>query len=132
MTNGMFAQGATSTSDTLGLSDDAKLFLDAFNAEEIVYYPLSGGSRVIKAVIFRMPAQPITGSPGGVGKHIEVYVANAGTSTTDDEYGGIDASVIDLGGDNLELAVRIGETPVQRRITDMNLEDEGMLKLTIT
>lgn len=123
--------GTASTGDAV-LTADAKLMLRQFG-EEVTYYPGAGGSRVIKAIVNRKVPQPIEGSPpGAMGKLVQIGVANASTSTSDDSYGGIASDEIDLGLDEIALEVRIGQSAKRLRMRDMNLQDDGMIQITLS
>jgi hypothetical protein len=52
----------------------------------------------------------------------EVRVANDSTT-------GISSAELDTGGDQIELAPRIGETPIKKSVQYLTEHDEGMLVL---
>jgi hypothetical protein len=91
-------------------------------AESITYYPRSGLSRSIKAVVFREQLAILPEDGDNVVPMFEVHVSNTCTD-------GIASDELNLGGDMLEFAVRVGQ-PIQRRsITKLLGHDEGMLIL---
>lgn len=98
-------------------------FLSEFG-EDIKYLPNGGGEREIRAVVDRELPAEIPGAGQGQSSVIIIIVANSATT-------GISASEIDTGGDKVELAMRMGETVKQRRITKMIQQDAGMLTLEV-
>lgn len=104
------------------LASDASIFLDAFG-EDIVYLPIGGGSRSIRAVVTRERPAQFTTSRAKTPKLI-IHVANNSTI-------GISSTEIDKGGDQVTVAVRLGETAQNKRITKIIGQDAGMLKLEI-
>lgn len=105
------------------LEDTVSQFLDEF-AEDIKYLPAGGGQREIRAIIDREPPTDLDGAPHGQAPRCTITVAN--NSTT-----GISSSEIDTGGDKVELAMRMGETVQQRRITKIASQDAGMMTLEV-
>lgn len=92
-------------------------------AETVVYYPRRGASRSIDVVIEREPAQPVAEDLGSHNIPIwRVHVANDATS-------GIASTELNLGGDQIALSPRDGQTPVKKSITQILLQDHGMLVL---
>jgi len=108
---------------TLPLKTDAAgLFADF--GESIVYRPLAGKPRSVEAVVDRQPPAPIDGSPGGIRPAMIVVVRN-------DEQTGIGSREIDTGGDRMEIVPRVGEKPIEFRITEVGQNDEGTLELKV-
>lgn len=105
------------------LVDTTDEFLETFG-EDIKYLPAGGGQREIVAIVDRGQPAPLDGAPHGHSPLLTISVANDSTT-------GISSSEIDTGGDKVELAVRIGETVQQRRITKVLSQDAGMMKLEI-
>jgi len=83
-------------------------------AETVTYYPVSGDGRQISAVITRS-------EPG------RTPVVNALVMNSETE--GIASDLIDTGGDKIECAKRVGETPKMLRITEVINHDAGLMLL---
>ena len=116
---------ATGTFDTeiATLSDD---FLELFG-ESVVYYPRgyqAGDARAILAVVDRMPPEGVSEAPYGNAPLLHIFVKNDSTE-------GISSDELDLGGEQVELSVRLGEAVQKRRITEKNNADAGMLQLEV-
>jgi len=92
--------------------------------EPIKYLPSGGGSRDITAIVDREPPAELAGITGAQTAMMFIEVAN-------DSEDGISSSEINLGGDMVEISVRIGETAVQKRITGIVSQDVGMMKLRV-
>ena len=105
------------------LIDTAAEHLTTFG-ETVTYYPKAGGSRSITAVVSRQPPGSLDGAPHGHAPRLSVHVKNDATA-------GISSAEIDTGGDELNLAVRIGEAAENRRITKILNMDHGMLELEL-
>lgn len=111
------------------IDDAATVFCNADDfAEAVVYHPhrFYGAEerppRTINAVVMREAIAVIDGDGDTVAPMWEVHVANDATL-------GISSSELDLGGDKISLAPRVGETPERRSITRLIGHDEGMLIL---
>ncbi len=105
------------------LAAEADTFLDLFG-ESVTYYPKGGGSRGITAIVDRNPVAGLNGVPHGNTPKMVVSVKN-------DADDGISSSELETGGDKIALAVRLGETALQWRISALNWQDAGMLYLGI-
>lgn len=104
------------------IENDASIFTNANEfAESAPYRPKGGTARTISAVVFRLLPQ-VNEDENRSLQVFEVHVAN--NSTT-----GIAASEINLGGDEIDLADRVGKTPKPRSIVQILDQDEGMLVL---
>ena len=103
------------------LEDTADEFLTAFG-ETITYNPSGGGSRSILAIIDQLEPGQLTNNSNA--QMTTISVANNSTS-------GISAAEIDTGGDKVTLAIRRGETAMQRRITSIISQDAGMMTLEV-
>lgn len=68
--------------------------------ESIIYVPRTGSSRTIKAQVFR---DPVHLDPSVPRPKMRIIVANDSTI-------GISSSELDTGGDQIEVAYRIGQT----------------------
>ncbi len=112
----------TSVLDGL-LADQADVFLAEFG-EAVTYYPKGGSSRDINAVVDRNPVAGINGVPHGNASQVIVKVKN-------DSDDGISSSEVNVGGDHIKFAVRIGKTATQKRITGIPWEDVGMMYLEV-
>jgi hypothetical protein len=83
-----------------------------------------GLERTITAIIDREQPGELPGAGQGISPITRITVAN-------DAVKGISSSEVDAGGDRVELALRIGETPQLRRITQIVEQDAGMLTLEV-
>ena len=107
-------------------TDAGGVFLNSDHfAETVTYYPHRFGTaatpREIKAVVVRN--QVATFNPDKqIVPEFEVRVAN-------DAVTGISSSELNTGGDQIKLAVRIGETATRRSIQYLTEHDDGMLVL---
>lgn len=106
------------------LAGTANDFLAEFG-EPVTYKPKGGGSRSILAIIDRNPPAEIPGMPAGA--HSSMMIATVANDETD----GIGSSEVNCGGDKVELSVRIGETAVEKRITQILNQDAGMMYLAV-
>lgn len=103
------------------LAAEASNFLTAFGCP-IVYTPAGGSGRNIIAIIDRLEPGQLTNNSNA--PMTTISVANNSTS-------GISAAEIDTGGDKVTLAIRRGETAMQRRITSIISQDAGMMTLEV-
>ena len=107
-------------------TDAGSVFLNSDHfAESVTYCPHRFGTaatpRGIKAVVVRN--QVATFNPDEqIVPEFEVRVAN-------DAVTGISSSELNTGGDQIKLAVRIGETATRRSIQYLTEHDDGMLVL---
>lgn len=109
-------------------SDAVNVFLnDQHFAETVTYYPhrfhtaAVRDPRSIKAVVIRNQVA-VFNPDEQILTEFEVRVANDSTL-------GISSAELDTGGDKIELAAKIGDTPAKRSIQYMTEHDEGMLVL---
>jgi hypothetical protein len=91
-------------------------------AEPVVYYKRTGKARSINAIIVRDALSILPEDGDTVTPVFEIHVANDVTL-------GIASDELDLGGDSIAFAVRIGERPTRRTILKLLAHDEGMLQL---
>lgn len=106
--------------DTLKASADSFFCLPG--AETVTYFPASGSSRQIKAVVSRTGPGNLPGVEGGSLPAFEVLVKN-------DSAEGIASETIDTGGDRIECAKRVGERLKIMRLTEIINHDAGMMLL---
>ena len=92
--------------------------------ETVTYKPRAGGSRSISAVVSREPPEGLHGAPHGSSSVTTIEVANDSTT-------GINSNEVDIGGDNVNLAVRIGESVQDRPIKKIISQDAGMMRLEL-
>ena len=105
------------------LETDAAMFTSTSDfGETVTYRPRLVSERNIAAVVTRQQAEQISGDENRVATVFEVHVAN--NSTT-----GIATTEIDLGGDMIDIADRVGKTPKPRSILQILDQDEGMVVL---
>lgn len=105
------------------LISEVQIFLNTFGVT-VTYQSAGGGSRSIKAIINREGNQALDSVPHGNSPITSMTVANSSTI-------GISSSELDTGGDKVMIAVRIGQTPQNRRITKIISQDAGMMTLEI-
>jgi hypothetical protein len=105
-------------------TDMANVFLNEDElAEPVIYVKKDGSQRPISAQVFRDPVE--IGLGAGRPK-MRLIVANHATL-------GISSVELDTGGDQIEVAYRIGETPRRFNIrrSPINAEDAGALELEL-
>lgn len=94
-------------------------------AEYIVYRPVDGRPRQIKAIVDRHPPE----SPDGAGGIVTPFAI---IDVADDQIQGIAASLLDRGGDLVDIPLRDGSTDFDTRpINRLLMASNGMLKLEI-
>lgn len=105
---------------TLQASADSFFLLPGM--ECITYFPASGASRQIKAVVQRIEAAQIDDLSGGSREPVQFLVKN-------DSVDGISSDEVNTGGDKVEIAMRTANMPVILRIVEIVNQDAGMLEL---
>ena len=98
-------------------------FLNVFG-ETIIYYPIAGSSREIKAIIERKEIEDIDGFSDVNSPLAVMKVANDSTK-------GIASFEIDRGGDEIKYSYMLGKTAQRRRITRVLSIDYAWLKLEV-
>ena len=91
-------------------------------AEPVVYYKKTGKARAINAVVVRDALAILPEDGDTVTPVFEIHVAN-------DIVEGISSEELNLGGDMIAFAVRVGQAVQRRTITKLLAQDEGMLTL---
>jgi len=114
------AAAAANTFDEL-IKATAHEFLTEFGVP-IKYKPKGGGSRAILAILNYEP-------PEDLGYGIQTEVKSIGVMN--DPVEGISSSELNMGGDMVELAVNIGDVPMDRPIKEILSQDAGMMALEI-
>jgi hypothetical protein len=106
------------------IKDDATNLFTSVNdfAEPVVYYKRTGKARSINAVVVRDALAILPEDSDTITPVFEVHVSNDITA-------GISSEELDLGGDAIAFAVRVGRKPERRTITKLMSHDEGMLVL---
>lgn len=107
---------------TLVISADSFFLLP--DTETITYFPVSGASRQIKAVVDRPGPEALGDLSGGQRENIEILVKNNGTD-------GIASTDVDTGGDKVQIGIRGNRRPIMMRITEILGQDAGMMKLKV-
>ena len=104
-------------------SDAVSVFCNSDDfAESVTYYKRNGLSRTINAVVIR-EAFAINPEDGDtITPVFEVHVAN-------DDTDGISSDELNIGGDMIAFAVRVGKAVERRSIVRLMSHDEGMLVL---
>ena len=104
-------------------SDSINLFATPNDfAEPVSYIKRTGKSRSINAIVVRDALAILPEDGDTITPVFEVSVANDITQ-------GISSEELDLGGDAIAFAVRVGRKPERRTITKLLSHDEGMLVL---
>lgn len=102
-------------------SDAATVFCNANDfAEPATYYTWHGSAREIMVVIERDPLAVFGPDGDDVLPSFAVKVVNSNTL-------GISSDELNLGGDAIEFAVRVGKPKSRRSITRLIEHDEGMM-----
>lgn len=91
-------------------------------AEPVVYIKRTGKARSVFAIVVRDSLSILPEDGDTITPVFEIHVANDASS-------GIFSDELDLGGDCIAFAVRVGEKPTRRTITKLLAHDEGMLQL---
>lgn len=101
---------------------DAHIFDQDFG-EELVYHPYNGPARLITGSVFREVPEPLeTGNTPTV--VMAVSVPNSSEQ-------GISRDELDLGRDQIEVAVKVGGEKVFRKLAVVEDEDPGRLTIGV-
>ncbi len=104
-------------------ADAINVFANANDfAEPVVYYKKTGKARPISAVVVRDALAILPEDGDTVTPVFEIHVAN-------DILEGISSEELNLGGDMIAFAVRVGQAVERREIIRLLGHDEGMLYL---
>lgn len=104
-------------------SDGLTVFCNADDfAETVIYYNRSGVARCIDAVVIREALAILPEDGDAITPVFEVHVHNSDVT-------GISSEELNLGGDSIGFAVRVGQDRSVRSITRLIGHDEGMLML---
>lgn len=106
------------------------------HGETVIYTPLNGTPRNVKAIVKRDPPEPLPGVPNTQGKFILVScmdrsLADLATPEMDDGLGGIGADEVNTGGDTITVADRIGATATARPVKRIAIQAGGMMTLEV-
>jgi len=104
------------------LSAAAESFFLLPGSETVTYYPALGDGRRITAVVSRGEPEGIPAVEGGSFQGPTILVRN-------DAAEGIASDTVDTGGDEIEVARRVGNTPKRLRITEILNQDAGLMLL---
>ena len=104
------------------LASDAQFIVDTDGfGESIVYTPRGGSARTVNAIVVRrIPGQLDEAPSESLAEDIEVHIRNHDTEGV---------TRVNLGGDMVTLARRIGETPVELQVYQIIDHDTGMWHL---
>jgi hypothetical protein len=103
------------------IESDASLFVSTSEfGESVIYRTRSGTARTINATVFRQQAELISDDENRTVPVFEVHVINSATT-------GIATEEINLGGDTLDIADRVGKTARPRSIIQIIDQDEVMV-----
>ena len=104
-------------------ADAINVFANANDfAEPVVYYKKTGKARPINAVVVRDALAILPEDGDTVTPVFEIHAAN-------DIVKGISSEELNLGGDMIAFAVRVGQPVERREIIRLLGHDEGMLHL---
>ena len=109
------------------VQDFITTFLDPTDedVESIEYHNAAGAAaRTIRARVRRQVSAPVAGERRVIAPECLVEVANDATY-------GISSAELDLGGDQVKIALRLGKTPELRTIANLVYHDAGMLRLEV-
>jgi hypothetical protein len=90
--------------------------------EKVTYHPHGGVSREIDAIVERLQVQLNPEDGDTLSPVFNVQVLNAKPN-------GIKSEELNVGGDSIELVVRIGEQPSQRRVLRLLSHHGGVIDL---
>jgi hypothetical protein len=110
----------------------AKVLLDQ-HGETVIYTPLGGSPRNVKAIVNRNPPEPLPGVPNTQGKFILVTVIETEPllAISDDGYGGIESATVNTGGDTITVADRMHATATARPVKKVVSQAGGMMTLEV-
>ena len=91
-------------------------------AEVVTYYARHGSAREMTVQVFRDAFGVLAEDGDTVLPTFEIHVKNDSTL-------GISSEELNVGGDSIEFAVRVGQAKARRSITRLISHDEGMLVL---
>lgn len=91
--------------------------------ESIVYHPRVGLPRTMTAIVDREVPQALAEMEGSVAPQLVIEVLN-------DEQDGI-ASHLFSRGDQIEVALRVGQTPERRTLTELLDSDAGLCRIGV-
>ena len=104
------------------LSAAAESFFLLPGSETVTYYPAVGAGRRINAVVSR-------GEPGGVPDIRGDSFQRPAILVRNDATKGIASDTVDCGGDEIEVARRVGNAPKRLRIMEILNQDAGLMLL---
>jgi hypothetical protein len=106
------------------ITEDAKrVFCNIYDfAEVATYYPYSGGERKVEIIVERQQIQVLPEDGDNSTPVFMVHVAN-------DPVKGITSDELNIGGDRMAFADRVGGAVRERTITRLFNHDEGMLEI---
>jgi hypothetical protein len=106
------------------IADGVKVFCNTndFAEGDAIYYSYLGGERRVKVVVERQQIQVLPEDGDNVTPVFMVHVANNATT-------GITSEELNIGGDRIAFADRIGGPVRERTIMRLLNHDEGMLEL---
>ena len=94
------------------------------HGESVTYQPSGGAPRNILAVPNRQPPSALTGAPHGTAPMSTWVVANNAIT-------GISSAELNTGGDKLNIAVNLGETPQGRSIVRIISQDADGMEILV-
>lgn len=101
------------------------------HGEVVTYRNRAGTERSIMAIIERGPRRPLAGQERSHTPDLTVTVLNRATSIADDDFGGISASEINLGGDQIDLAERAGGPVTARHLKQIRESSDSCLVVEV-
>jgi len=92
--------------------------------ETAIYRPRSGMPRTITVIVDRDDVAAVNGAPSRRSPSLTVYARN-------DPLAGIDLDTLDTGGDQLDLARRVGGDLAGREISRLVSQDAGLIAVEV-
>lgn len=92
--------------------------------EPVVYYPLTGSSRAVTALVTRDELTVIAETGDVQSQSLTIRVLN-------DSVLGIASTEVETGGDEIAVALRLGETRVRRAIVRVEADSTGLLRVLL-
>lgn len=107
-----------------GFRDDGLVFLLKSDGENVVFYPDTGGSRSIRALVDRLGPQDVPGAPEGVTEIFRMTILNSSLS-------GISTAEINVGKSKIGVARRPGLANQERIICSIENQDRTALQIMV-
>lgn len=116
---------STNQFHNMGLDEGAESLLD-IHGETVTYKPSGGSDREIVAMVDR--ETPTAPSPSGMRSRPKTSIV---VTVRDSTTLGISAGELDLGGDAIEMPIKVGQAATTRSIQKLISQEFGMLVLEV-